>query len=1152
MSNQALNLKASGLSIHSNPLSAVPAGSMSDAVNVVIDRNEIVEPRRGFFQYGNTFGGSTDRTKQLFTYKDVVMRHVLNKLQFDSDNAGLFIDFAGPTVTEVETGLRIKGIEANGNFYFTTSTGIKKIAARNLNDLFTASIQDAGGVKALDLSVQLNFSALGFLEANSKVAYKVLFGIRDINENLILGSPSARAVIYNISATACITTLTFALPSDVTSSHFYQIYRTGITSAISPNEPGDPGEEMNLVFEENVTAADITAGTIIVNDITPEDFRRNGTLLYNNPVSGEGILQSNEKPPFAKDIALYKGYTFYANTKTVQRLNLSVLSIQNMVNNVSNFIVSDGITTTTYLVQGTLETFTADYTGTLNTDYYNVVSGSAKNFTITSSNDERSYYIWYYQSNLDLDPSIVGKIGIKVTILNTDTLAQIITKTVNEILLQTDDFNLSVAGTVLTITCANNGPVSILPTETIGNPAFTIVKDGLGTGEDVPGKKIFLPRVPGLNDNGPTTSLQIEQFAKSLVKVINSEDPLVSAYYLSGFNDVPGQLFFERRLTTGSAFYLNSNVGAQYTPTLPLTGSAVISSNEVKPNRVYYSKFQQPEAVPLPNYFDVGPKDREIKRIVALSDSLFIFKEDGIYRVSGDSAPFVVTPFDFSSQVLAPDTVVVLNNQIYALSIQGVVLITEAGVQVISRPIETALLSIIKNGNSYKSISFGVSYETDRSYLLWLPTFASDQVATQAFRYNSFTNTWTKWDKTQTCGIVNFADDKLYLGAGDLNFVEKERKSLTRTDHADREYEVEIQLDGVINNTMFLNSVSNITVGDVLIQKQYLTSTQFNRLLEKLDADITVMDNNYLATLQYLPGQNMRSKLNSLATKLNADPGLLFTNYLSLIDNYSYSITNISVALQSVLTIGLHQLEIGRYVTVSGSNSTPSINGTHRVISKTATTITIDKEVLLSGNSGTLQTEVNDFRDMQSCYNLLTNNINNDNGAFFSNYPVSEDSVEFETVILSKSTQLNSITIKNPQQFLFGSATTYKAIRSSITYNPQFFGDPSLEKQISECTYMFQDRNFSLFTAAFSSDRSPSFVNVLFQGAGIGDFGQFNFGETNWGGVSSPTPLRTYIPLEKQRCRFINVKYEHMVAFEKYALYGISLKFRPYGTRLSK
>ena len=60
-----------------------------------------------------------------------------------------------------------------------------------------------------------------------------------------------------------------------------------------------------------------------------------------------------------------------------------------------------------------------------------------------------------------------------------------------------------------------------------------------------------------------------------------------------------------------------------------LTSTDAVSSNEQKINRVYYSKFQQPEAVPLLNYFDVGAADKAILRIFPLRDSLFVFKEDG-------------------------------------------------------------------------------------------------------------------------------------------------------------------------------------------------------------------------------------------------------------------------------------------------------------------------------------------------------------------------------------------------------------------------------------------------------------------------------------------------------------------------------------------
>jgi hypothetical protein len=63
------------------------------------------------------------------------------------------------------------------------------------------------------------------------------------------------------------------------------------------------------------------------------------------PESGDGIEQANGKPPFATDIALYKNYTFYANTKTVQRFNLSFLTIQNMVTNVSNIVITDNTIT---------------------------------------------------------------------------------------------------------------------------------------------------------------------------------------------------------------------------------------------------------------------------------------------------------------------------------------------------------------------------------------------------------------------------------------------------------------------------------------------------------------------------------------------------------------------------------------------------------------------------------------------------------------------------------------------------------------------------------------------------------------------------------------------------------------------------------------
>lgn len=1241
-------LKNAGIHSFTNILSDVPQGSMQEAVNVVIDRNQVVEPRRGYAKYGNTFGiPSVDLTQQLLQYKDTVLRHVLSSLQFDSDLNGDFRTISSNgDVKEAGFGTRLKYLEANGNLYLATSEGIKKISAKNRVDLLSASVTEAGGAKALDVNVMLNFTSPGFLEPNSKVSYRIVFGYKDENENLILGSPSAPTQVYNNTANSCYTTLSFALPLGVTDKYIYQVYRTGLSiSDIVGVEPNDPGDEMNLVFEENITAMNIANGFIQnVDDITPESFRKSGTLLYTNPVSGEGIAQANEKPPFAIDIANYKGYTFYANTASVQRLNLSYITINNFVSGMDTLTITDdnGISTI-YTYRGTNETFTANFTG-VNTRvlFKTNITSAGVYFTIASANIERKYYVWYYSTERDLDPgltdvNISGYSGIKVTINSTETaiasstgttvtlatapmkpvkvgdvfvfgnqsatvttvntptsfvvntaftpnlsaneitiisvdnLSTILQKTVDAIMLTSDDFNATVAPMMssVVIACANNGyvtanipsyvmsPFVAKDTITLGNVLVTA--NGAGSGEDPANNFIFLPRVPVVpTENAPTVSQQLEQIAKSTVRVINQQDPLISAYYQSTYQSVPGQMLFEGDAVTGPVFYVLSSKGANFTPTVSMslpTTVPVKSTNEIRPNRIMYSKFQQPEAVPLANFIDIGPKDRAVNRIVPLRDSLFILKEDGIYRLSGDVAPFTVAPFDFSVQVLAPDTAVVLNNQIYALSTQGVIVITDTGVSVISRPIEDKILRVLTEDSFYKTVSFGVSYESDRAYHLFLPTLKTDTIATQSFRYNTFTNTWTRADKSATCGVVNFGDNTMYLGAGDLNFIEKERKSLSRTDYADREYAHSVVLDGVMGTEVEIDNVLNLKVGDVFYQKQYVNVAQFNRLLTKLDDDSGLSQNDYLSTLKISAGKNLRNSLASLADKLDMDTGLTFKGYAALIADYNQTATNIEILPSGFtkITFMSNKIKTGRVVTILGSDTFPSLYLNYKVIDSDDFSITINQKLtLINSTSATVTTAELLSEDQQGCYNLITNRLNVDLGASYTNYPVINQTTELEATVIEFSKITRKITIDKPQDFLFGDCITYSAINSTIIYNPQFFGDVSLDKQVREGTAIFENDNFSRFSVGYSTDKFPSFIDTTFTTPGIGDFGQFYFGGINFGGVAAPVPLRTYVPLEKQRCRFINVKLQHSTAREKYSLYGFSLVFRPYNTRTNK
>jgi hypothetical protein len=1157
MSSQQVVIRSSGLNNFTNYFNLSP-GALLEALNVNIDRDQTIEPRRGYFVYGNEFGTSNDRSKQLINYKNRVLRHVLTNIQWDN-GSGIFTNFTSANpINEADTGLRLKSFEQNGNLYIATNEGIKKISAANASQFSGLSIQQAGGIKALDLQAQVNYANPGFLPGQSKVAYRLLWGKRDNNDNLILGVPSNRVVIENLGTTSATATLSFPIPDGVTTSDFYQVYRTRVASQ-NP-DPIDPGDDMFLVLEDFPTSAQITAGEITgLSDITPEDIAVTGAPLYTNPNGGEGIGQANEKPPFAKDIATYKNFAFYANTSTVQRLEIDLLAVDDFITGTSALKITDGTTIETYTFRGTNQTGNLVFSGNKN-DYHNGSPATAKYFTLDSANNERSYLFWFNHDPVhDLEPNVAGKINIELDIsatVNITNIAQIAKTEIDN----TGDFNPTGASTTIAIAWANNGPVTTPSIDTVG-ASLTYTNLTSGTGENAASNFIFLPRVPGVNQNGPSTSQQIEQAALSIVKVINVQSNLVNAFYQSGFNDIPGKILFEARDITDPSFYIFANstaTGGEFNPTLPGTNvNSVISSNESIPNRIYYSKFQQPEAVPLLNYVDIGPKDKEIRRIIALRESLFVFKEDGIYRLSGDAAPFFVAGFDFSAVILASDSGAVLNNQIYVLTSQGVVTVTDGGVQVISRPIENRIKEITRENYAFTTQTFGVPYESERSYHLWTVTSPNDTVPTQCYRYNTFTNSWTRWNTSKTCGIVNFADDKMYLGAGDINYIEKERKTLTRTDFADREYTLNILANGVSDGLLNIGALGESAVGDGVVQTQYLTSTQYNQMLNKLDNDnsikaaISPVLPNYFSTLEFVAGQNPRNKVVGLATKLDADPAATFTNYASSVANYTQTITGTThTSSQVVLSFSSNAILVNRFVTISGSGTTPSINGTYQVVAQSATTITINAVINTNGSGGTVQTIVNDFRDMQSCFNIIMTKLNADPGIFFTNYKTSTGTNEFESRIIEVDKVENTITLFDKALPLMeGPFILYKSFDTIVQYAPQFAGDPSMTKHFREGTIMFENTNYSDAVLAYSSDLSPFFEEIEFMGRGNGDWGQFNWGQQNWGGVGAPVPFRTLIPRQKQRCRFLNVKFMHSIAREKFSIYGISLTYRVVSTR---
>jgi len=316
----------------------------------------------------------------------------------------------------------------------------------------------------------------------------------------------------------------------------------------------------------------------------------------------------------------------------------------------------------------------------------------------------------------------------------------------------------------------------------------------------------------------------IDLTARSLVRVINryASNTTIYAYYLSGPDDLPGQILIEEKGIGASAFTLQASdttISGMFFPAPPVgtTNTKSTSSNSVQKNAVYYSKTQQPEHVPPLNYLLVGPANKDILRIVALRDSAIVIKEEGVYRITGETPQsFTVVPVDLTVFCKAADSVVVLANQVFMLSNQGVVAISESGVQVVSREIEPNLTPLLQASN-LASYTCGMAYESERSYFLSTITQSSDTAANQTFVFNIFTRTWVRHTYPFYAGIVEPSADKMYFSKPSAAIVYVERKDFSDEDFSDPEYSITIT--SVSSDTVeFTTSGSAPQVGYVILQ----------------------------------------------------------------------------------------------------------------------------------------------------------------------------------------------------------------------------------------------------------------------------------------------------------------------------------------------
>ena len=866
-----------------------PEGSLLQADNCVIRTKGIIEPRRGIQVNSYNFGISGDRTSQGFFYQDTLHVHYIDssiggnarKIAYDTGSA--FTNYTENVYAADVSLLRLKTAAFRNNLYMASLSGIYKISNVGTTPVFAGVLQSLSGFKsytgnvgsgllptwavqrtggttvtvphtvsltggssagqqtknrffpgeivfctssdanfpggsktvntvlsdltgkgrftyteaganansaaAIRYETQVLVDSAGFLNDGNHCAYRFVLDLPDNNQQILLGPPSDKYIVANTSGTTgWVTTesknvqLKISLPQNLPANARLWVYRTEQVATTIPTS-----EDFYKIYERALSATDISRGCVLIKDIVFDSLLSD--VLYTSPTA-ETALSANFKPPWAKDIAPWGNRLWFANTKS--NYSKSIRIIGELPNN-SALEMTIGSAQYTF----TAKTSEADVCLTENSFYVPPSGGTvttrinkavfnlveAVNKLMSNFYDLKVYA--FYEEDAD-----TGIGFVRLETFSWDNAPQ----------------SFSVAFRVPSTVVGSSRLLvdPILPLNTAAGTAISYTT-------------ISLSR---------TSNIVTATFTGPNFHALLPGDTVV----ISGAGDASfNGTFTITSTTTATITYAQTAANATTTATVtfggPYTSGAATQESVV--NRVYFSKLQQGEAVPLLNYIDIGAPGKQIIRIIPLRERLYVFKEDGIFTIAGEY-PFRVDLLDDTARLLAADTCAIVGNQIFCLTTQGIVSVGEAGVAIVSRSWETDLFVLVqkelydleRTGSYTLPQSWGCGYETDRNYLIQIGS------AGNIYVYNYLNKVWTRWTRTQRWAAVHPLRDKLYFGADSANTVNIERKTRAdfSADYADTRVTVTSfsglnTPDSLGRNTKLTVTVSPLPqVGDVIYQ----------------------------------------------------------------------------------------------------------------------------------------------------------------------------------------------------------------------------------------------------------------------------------------------------------------------------------------------
>ncbi len=642
---------AQGLYSSPNPFSQTPPGTLKTADDVRFTAPGVIEPRRGYDVLTTGFGTSDSLADSFAFYASTIL------LAYDLTKVSLYTsswsDFSGTFAPVGSNRMRFEG--AARSVFFNTALGLFDW------DGVGISGQPFLAGNPLPFAPEVTPGSLvnGWMPPDTAVAYRVTICSKDAFGRIIEGPPSGRATLRNILTVAVSylvhngggSTTVVATTNAAQTPHYLIV---GDVVTLAPGEPsGTGGSNLGFAAGPYTITAVPTDSSFEYNDGQVTAFSYYNTIVQNFEVTRNADLTI----PLPIDV-----YGQPVNTNNFIRVYRSEATAH------ATDTPSDEL----------FQCYESGYlTATDISNGYIVVTDTAPESTIdvplyTNENTGFGALQANYRPPVALDIAYwAGRMWFA-------NVAQKFNAT------------LSLIGVGSPDGLQDGDTIHLRPEGgTIADDITITAKTSPGASDEF---QIFSDGDPGWN---------IERTAQAMCACINalpvynpptvpSEAPY--AYYASSDGGIPGTMLLVSRnfglQPSGESFGFSvySARGTAFTPNLPDPTTplwpALVAVNDAHPARRYYSRLGQPEAVPLDNYEPVNSDNDAILRIFPLHYRLLVFKTDGIYTCS-NVEPFTITKIS-AYKLLAPDSVHVLEDRVYALTDQGLIAVSDSGVVQIS------------------------------------------------------------------------------------------------------------------------------------------------------------------------------------------------------------------------------------------------------------------------------------------------------------------------------------------------------------------------------------------------------------------------------------------------------------------------------------